>query len=689
MGTLGYMSPEQVRGLPVDHRSDIFSFGAVLYELLSGKRAFRRDTAADTMSAILKEDPTELSEFERSVPVTLGHVVTHCLEKEPNRRFQSAHDIAFALTEASYLRVTSGKQAATPLGKRRALISAVVLVLLAAVGVLLMKRMPKVQTTDVKRVAVLPFENLGAPEDDYFADGMADEVRGKLTLIHGLEVIARASSTPYRNTAKKPEEIARELGVGYLLTATVRWQKTPGASRVVVRPELVEIVGAGAPRSKWQQPFDAPMTDVFQVQSDIASRTAHALGLALRSDDERRLAATPTGNLAAYDAFLKGEQAYWGLDQERKALGFYEQAVALDPGFAHAWANLSVVSSWLYGTETPTSELAERARQGAEKAMKLAPESAEGYHASGTYLWLVLEDLERGLDQVAKAQRLAPSNSNILVTRGAIEVNLGRWQDAMKNYRHAELLDPRAIDPKIFLGSALLSQRRYSEAREVLDRGLLLEPAHLVLIGTKAMTYLGEGDLEKAQAALQHAAQALDQTRFVAYAASFIGAWVLDQGQRDLLLRLPPSAFDDNRATWGICLAEAHLLRGDVANAHVSAEESRKALEEQLSVAPRRAKTHADLGRALAYLHHKGEAIREGERAVALVPADTWNGAWYRLNLAVIYAHVGEPEKALDQLELTVKLPNGPFTPAWLRIDPSFAPLRGNPRFEKLVAGTK
>ncbi|HLN59346.1 MAG TPA: serine/threonine-protein kinase, partial [Thermoanaerobaculia bacterium] len=284
MGTIGYMSPEQVRGLPVDQRSDIFSLGAVLYELLSGKRAFDRLTAADTMSAILKEDPPELSESGRSISPALDRIVRHCLEKDRDNRFQSARDVAFNLSELSSRAVVSGAQhAAPPRPRRTALIAAVavaVILVLGVAGALLLRRTRGVagEASRVKRVAVLPFENLGSPEDDYFADGIADEVRAKLTSLPSLQVIARASSTPYKKTSKTPKQIAGELNTSYLLTATVRWEKTGGGSRVHVTPELVDATRPDAPTSKWQQPFDAALTDVFQVQSDIASRVAEALG---------------------------------------------------------------------------------------------------------------------------------------------------------------------------------------------------------------------------------------------------------------------------------------------------------------------------------------------------------------------------------------------------------------------------
>jgi TolB-like protein/tetratricopeptide (TPR) repeat protein len=694
MGTMGYMSPEQVRGLPVDHRSDIFSFGTILYEMLSWKKAFKRDTASDTIAAILKEEPAELTESGRNVLPALDHVVKHCLEKDRGRRFQSARDIEFALEETSSPTVGSGTQPAVPpAGKKRILLVIAAVVVLAVAGIFLLRRTSKEvgQAGGVKRVAVLPFENLGAPEDDYFADGIADAVRGKLTTLPGLEVIARASSTSYKKTTKTPQEIARELGAHYLLTATVRWQKGGGSNRVQVSPELIEIRESGAPASKWQQPFDAAITDVFQVQADIATKVAQALGGAIGAGDEKRLSERPTQNFAAYDAFLKGEEASnsMGVNDPpslRKALGFYEQTVALDPGFAQAWARISVANSLLYANSAPTPALAERARQAGEKAVTLAPNRPEGYLALGTYERVVTRDFNRALEKYEKGLRVAPGDA----FRGTAlaEQGLGRSDAAVEHFRQAARLDPRSVSNLRGLGEALLRLRRYPEAREALDRGLALAPANLNLVEYKAMSILGEGDLPGARAVLKTVPKEVEHTALVAYLANYFDlVWVLDEEQRELLLRLTPSAFDDDRSAWALCLLQAYALKGDAASVRTYAEEARKAIEEQLRAAPNAAGRRVGLGLALAYLGRKEEAIRECERGVALDPVskDALNGPYNQHQLARIYMLVGEPEKALDQLEPLLKIPYY-LSPGWLKIDPNFDPLRKNPRFQKIVA---
>ena len=703
MGTMGYMSPEQLRGLPVDHRSDIFSFGAILYELLSGRKAFKKDSASDTISAILRDDPPELTQTGRNISPALDHIVRHCLEKDRENRFGTAKDVAFALSEASSptTAVTSGAQAAVPVarGKKGLWIAVAAAVVLAVGGLLLSKRTktePTAAASGAKRVAVLPFENLGSPEDDYFADGISDEVRGKLTSIPGLQVIARGSSTPYKKTNKTPKQIADELDANYLLTATVRWEKTGGTSRVHVSPELVDVTQRNAPTSKWQQPFDAALTDVFQVQSDIASKVAQALGVALAVGEEKRLSERPTENIAAYDAFLKGEEASRGLSAGdppslRKALGFYEQAVALDPSFAQAWARVSIANSVLYVNSAPTPQFAERAKQAAEKAMALAPNRPEGYMAFGNYELNVPGEPGRALEQYAKARKLAPTNAEALTMTARAEQAAGHWESVVEHFQQAERLDPRSVITLRRLGQALHNLRRYPEARAALDRGLALVPSSLDLLQYKAMTFLGEGDLAGARAVLKAAPKEVETTALVAYVSQYWDlVWVLDEGQRELLLRLTPSAFDDDRGAWGICLAQAYALMGDAANVRSHAEVERKEYEEQLRATPNDAQRHALVGLALAYLGRKEDAIREGQRAAELAPVtkDAYTGAYIQHVLVRIYILVGEPEKALDHLQALLKVPYI-LSPAWLKIDPNFDPIRNNPRFQKLVASAK
>jgi len=546
-----------------------------------------------------------------------------------------------------------------------------------------------------KVLAVLPFENLGDSADAYFADGVTEEVRGKLSRVAGLEVIARGSSNQYRHTTKAPQEIARELGADYLLTATVRWEKTAGSgSRVRVTTELADVGPGHAPRTRWQEPFEASLTDVFQVQAEIASKVASALDLALGDSARHELATRPTANLTAYDAYLKGEAASQSVSAAdaaslRRAVGFYEQAVALDSTFVPAWAQLSRARAYLYGNWIPTPELATQTRLAAERARALGPDRPEGYLALSEYYRNVMRDNPRALAAAETGLKLTPNNADLLTSAAVTEQRLGRADAALQHLGKASELDPRSAGTARRLGVTLLYLRRYSESQAALDRGLSLAPGNLSIIVQRAAVALAQGDLPGARAVVQTALRTVEPAALFAFFGNFGDLyWVLDDAQQRQLVTLPPSAWDDDRATRATVIAETYDLRGNRALTRLYADSARLAIEDQLRAAPDDPQRTVFHGLALAYLGRKAEAIAGGKRAVALWPIsqDAYFGAYIQHQLVRIYLLVGEPEQALDQLEPLLRMPYY-LSPAWLRIDPTFAPLKGNPRFERLVAG--
>ncbi|MGH7536912.1 MAG: TPR end-of-group domain-containing protein, partial [Gemmatimonadales bacterium] len=485
----------------------------------------------------------------------------------------------------------------------------------------------------------------------------------------------------------------RELGADYLLTATVRWERrADGTSRVRVSPELVRVSPGAAPTTTWQEAFDAALTDVFQVQGDIAGKVATAMNVALGTSQKETLTEKPTANLAAYDAFLKGEAASEGLGVTdpaslRRGIGFYEQAVALDSTFVHAWVQLARAQAYYYYVGTATPAGAEAARRAAERAAALAPGRPESHLALGDYRANVRGE---GADALAAYQaglQVAPSNPDLLTGSALAEQTLGRWEEALGHLERARAVDPRSVNTARRLGVTLIRLRRYPEALAAAERGIALAPTNLQLLENLALVHLAQGDLAGAQAVIQAAPKEIAPTALVAFLGNYWDLfWVLDDAQQRLLLRLTPSAFDEDRATWAIVLAQTHWLRGDRARARAYADSARISLEEQLRATPDNAQYWVFLGLALAYLGRKADAIREGQRAVELVPInrDGYTGPYLQHQLARIYLLVGEPKQALDQLEPLLRLPYH-LSPGWLRIDPTLAPLKGNPRFQKLI----
>jgi TolB-like protein len=716
LGTPAYMSPEQSVGdKNLDARTDIYSLGTVLYEMLAGETPFSAPTAQAMIARRITETPRPLRQVRETVPEAVAQAVSRALAKAPADRFTTAAEFARALdpaTPAAPVRAPAEEDrprspAATttmptasprPALLRRPLALALGLGFLLGLGVLfgwIRSRggaEPHGPGT-VKLLAVLPFENLGAADDEYFADGITDEVRGKLATLPGLQVIAGSSAGQYKRSTKSPQQIAQELGVQYLLIGKIRWEKSAGGqSRVRVSPELVQVAAGAAPTTKWQEPFDASLTDVFQVQADIAGRVARALDVALGAGAQQQLAEKPTQNLAAYDVYLKGVEAYnAGATPAtlRQAISFFEQAVALDTAFAPAWARLSQAASLLNGAAAPSPVIAARSRQAAERALALAPDRPEAHVAFGDYYRRNDQDNARALEAYERGQRLAPSNAELLRGAGLAEQGLGRWDASLAHLQQALKLDPRSATTARVLATALVFMRRPREAREAADRALAIAPG-MQSFEWKTMSYLGEGDLPAARQLVRTAPKPIEPAALAAYLATYYDLfWVLDAEQQALLLRLGPDQFDDDRGAWGLALASTYALHGDRARSRAYADSARTTLEEQIRAAPQDPGLHAYMGTALAYLGRKADAITESERAVALLPIskDASNGPYMQHQLARTYLIVGESDKALDALEPLLKIPYY-LTPAWLRIDPTFDPLRANPRFQRLVAAT-
>ena len=330
----------------------------------------------------------------------------------------------------------------------------------------------------VRHVAVLPFENLGRPADEYFADGLTDAVRGKLAALPGLQVDARASSAQYQRTTKSPQEIGRELGVQYLLTGTVRWVKdSAGQGRVQVSPELVQVATAS---TKWQEPFDASLTDVFQVQAEVATRVAQALGVALGSGERERLGAKPTENLAAYDLYLRGKDYYErGYERENFAIArqMLERAVALDSAFAIAWAELSIVRAaeyWFFYQRTEAALAG--AKAAADQALRLRPDLPESTSRSATTGTWGRLDYDQALRELTAALSTRPNDADLIFAIGVVRRRQGNWKEAVANMTRAVELDPRSNVDLLNLGETYWLLRDFARASKALDDAIALAP---------------------------------------------------------------------------------------------------------------------------------------------------------------------------------------------------------------------
>ena len=699
IGTPVYMSPEQATGSrELDARTDIYSLGSVLYEMLAGEPPFSGPTIQAIIAKRLATDPTPLGVVRPDLPPKLAKVVAKAMHRTPAERYQStaafARDLDQAMRPASGAMPAAARAGGAPWYRRAAAIF--LLGLVVGLGVLFAWRRSHgdehLAAGGPKRLAVLPFDNQGSRDDDYFADGITDEIRGKLATLPGLQVTASRSAATYKGTSKTMQQIASELGVNYLLVGKIRWEKVPGAqSRVRVSPELIDVA-KGATR--WQQPFDASITDVFQVQADIAGKVAAALNVALSEDQQAQLGARPTENLAAYDAYLRGNEIAGGFAQTsavdiRRALGQYERAVALDSTFALAWANLSRALSRLTFLGTARSDERARAKSSAERSLALAPQLGAAHLALGEYYYNVRNDWRTSLEQYSAASKLSPQDPDVLVSLSRSLESAGRWEEAVTALKQAQTVDPRSVSPARALATALLWMRRYPEALEAAQRAGALSPQHPAPRETQAMVYLAQGDLPGAQKIIRQAAADVDPTAIVIYVAQYWDLyWALDDEQQQLALRLPLGSFDEDVWARAIVLAQLYDLRGNPARARAFADTAVAEAARRIKSAPDDPYLHIESALALAYLGRRPEAVKEAERAIASQSSaeDGYSGPYNEHLAARVYLRAGEPEKALAILEHLLKIPYY-LSPAWLRIDPEWKPLHGNPRFEKLVKG--
>jgi serine/threonine-protein kinase len=542
VGTAPYMSPEQVQGQPIDPRSDIFSLGVLLYQMATGRLPFPGDNTASVISSILRDAPEPVSGVRADLPHHLGRVVFRCLEKDPERRFQTAKDVrnelellqrevdsgSFASTSIpaqpqaetpSHVSAPSGE--VTPVGRGKSRWPIAVAIALVAVVAVWLGLRERSSSTDIAappppsaprgavstgveptgvRIVVLPFENLGSAEDEYFAAGMTEEIMSRLGGIEGLDVISRSSAFRYDRTGKNMQQIGEDLDVGYVLEGTVRWA---GDHRVRISPQLVR---AADDTTVWSDSFDQVIDDVFEVQSRIAGSVADRLDMALVEPAHHKK--RPTDNAEAYRAYLRGlhYSRDGGLDEETiaRSLQMYRRATELDPSFALAWARLGRAHASLhhFGYDR-TDERRKKALRAVERALELDPDLPEAHLAKGYYHYWTMRDYEPALAEFAIAEPALSGDSDFWSAKAFVVRRQGKWDEAERYLRKAIELSPVDFDARRNLIQTYSRRRNFAEALALAEESIALFPdrsfsyAHLSWIH-----WAWTGDAERSRAVL-------------------------------------------------------------------------------------------------------------------------------------------------------------------------------------------
>jgi TolB-like protein/Tfp pilus assembly protein PilF len=701
LGTVGYMSPEQVRGQSVDHRTDIFSFGCVLYEMLSGRAPFRRDTAADTASAILHDEPPGLAGKVSNIPPAIEGIVNRCLEKRQEDRFQSArdlaHDLSAIMPDAS--RGRPGSVFASTRKWRLVGLALAGVAVLAAAGVLVLKLKPAgpgTRAAGPPKIVVLPFENLGSQEDAYFAAGMTEEITSRLANVKGLGVISRTSAVEYNRKGKTVKQIGSDLGVDYVLEGSVRWERGAGReSRVRITPQLIRVADD---THVWADRYDRLIEDVFAIQSEVAENAVKAMGVALLPHEQSKLKEVSTNDLEAYDLYLRGRELFsGGQDRGRLegAVRMLRAAVDRDPRFAQAFAGLTeghLMMYWLYYDHS--RDRLRMAEEAAERAIELRPDLAGSHSALGYYFYQGLRDYPRALNEFNTALKIQPNNSDVLYGIGCVLRRQGHWAESTEVLKKAIEMDPKNAFFLANFGWSCELARRYADADHAYGIAIALSPQYAEPLAFRARLQLHwHGDVGRAQAILEEARRVDTPADDAGYLAEERLRVALVRRDYQAALRQLDTesrqAFSDQFIYVPVTLwrGQVERLEGRHDLARRSFEAARLELEQKVAQNPDDHRLHSSLGIAYAGLGRRDDAVRETKLGCDLMPAskDAWLTLYRLEDLALVYTMVGQHGDAIARLD-DLLARSGWFTVHVLRLEPRWDPLRSDPRFQALLS---
>ena len=704
LGTPSYMSPEQTSGnnAKLTSATDVYGLGAVLYQLLTGHPPFAGGTTYETIKLLFESEPRQPRLWNPKVDRDLSTVCLKCLEKDPQRRYSSARALAEDLErwlrlepiEARRIGVIRRGKKWLQRNPTAAGIAVLSLALIAAVGVIVWKS-ELFRHPPTAGIAVLPFENLSNDrEDAYFATGVQDEILSNLARIAELKVISRTSANLYKSgNPRNSREIGRQLGVTHLLEGSV--QRI--GNRVRVNAQLIK---AHSDTHVWAQTYDREVPDLFAIQSEIAQAIARQLYAKISPAEKLDIERPPTTDLIAFDLYthakdlsLRSPFTNSGKKDLLRAADLLNQALARDPAFFHAYCQLAFTHDYLYfygHDRTPARlTLAEAAIQA---AFRLRPDAGEAHLARAEHLYRGYLDHDGALAELEVARRTLPNDVHLFHLTGSIERRRGNWEEAIRSIERAVGLDPRNVQMLMEIAASYGFLRRYTEAKSTYDRAQAIDPNYVeAKIAPASVEMAWKGDTKPLH-------QLIDSTRSTNPAAipDIANTWFLCA----LAERNPVAAKEasiaagqnisphnqgvhfNRRFVEGII---ARMIKDD--DKALSAFTAARAEQEKIVQAqPNYGPSLVVLGLIDAALGQKEEALREGHRAVELLPVekDSINGQLMIEYLAMIAAWVGDNDLACEKLGAAIRYP-GPLSYGHLKLLPWWDPLRGDPCFEKIV----
>ncbi|MDQ3626925.1 MAG: hypothetical protein M3372_07325 [Verrucomicrobiota bacterium] len=597
---------------------------------------------------------------------------------------------AFELTPEGLKRtgdVARGESIARTTGRK--LDFAIISVLVLAVALLLFDRFrpkppPQEGGNAEKSIAVLPFENLSRdPENAFFATGVQDEILTRLAKVGELKVISRTSTQQYQSRPGNLREIAQQLGVAHIVEGSV--QRAADSVRV-----NVQLIKADTDAHLWAETYDRKLSEIFEVQSDIALQIAKALEAKLTGRERSEIVTVGTTNQQAYDAYLRGlalDTAQTG-EETRISLESFRKAVELDPDFALAWAALANRESFRYFSNNRTPEQLARARNAMEMAMKLQPDASESYAAAGSFYYYCPQNFDRALEMLAKARARAPNNAFVLMVTGAVKRRQGKVDESIALMRQAGILDPRNNDIWVNLARSYRGQRKFTEAHAMFDHARTIAAREEGILAEKAEAYTAAGDLDSAERLLAPLPLDLDHEAFDDFVNVFVVRRDFDRAFALLAEGLQKPTDAESKFFTQLQVAYLQAQVGRLEEAKPVLLEARQRIKGLRAAGDESLWLRDELLRLAATLGDRETVEREGKELLEITARDKWRHPVSEATVGGSYALLGDADRAIPHLERAIALPaQQGLTPAHLRMEPFWDKIRDDPRFQKLAAG--
>ncbi len=689
VGTPTFASPEQFRGVRADARSDIYSLGVTLWYALTGEVPYvGRSIEEIRRSHELSELPVRQL-IDRKVPGVMVTLLRRVLAPDPIARPQSAKDL---LAELESCRA---KIASVP-GRRRkrragaaVMLTAAVLAVVVAWQYSATEHRARPVLAPEASIAILPFESRSKnAEDAILAADIQNDVQTSLAKRSGLRVINATSTSGFQKPNRPGiRQIGQELGVANVLDGTVSRE----GDRLVVSLQLIDT---RTTEQIWANRYNSQIVDSSGLPAQIASHVAAALAGALSPEEVAFAGRVPTLNAEAYEEYLRGiaqeaRESNWNHNQD-EILRAYGSAVRLDPSFSMAWARLSKAHSMYYWFHFDhTDGRVAQAKNALEIAERLQPGQGETHLARGYFHFWCERNYEAAIQDFSEARKRLPNSADALRALGYVVRRQGRWNESAMHLEQAAQLDPLNPVGLQQWGNTMEQLQRFPEERTIINRIIAIEPKVPRWIIWKARTYQFEGDLESAARLLESISSQIADSDLVHYARS---VWFYQRNYQKVIESClggrPKDIADWDCDDILIELAQAQQWAGDEQSARTSFLKVRDCLENGVSADPEDFNEMARLGVVCAGLGDRSAAVRAGERAVATTQGDAMDGPRMEVNLAQIYAQLGDAEMAVRHLPRLLQTTASEINLSMLKLDPIWDPIRGDPRFQRLLANT-